>query len=209
MKLEEKSDDNATSEDVHQAIEVLTQEDRYRLRKAAIICLAGTEYQDPTELVHEAILRTMNAANGGKGRHWPKTVPFMAYMIQTIKGLANDSRESLPQRQTDYIEGMAVEGATAEEVLGRMGHCQSDVLIQAVECEESLHTRNRAQSDATLIDAGFEKDSEVMMIIMGLKDGLTPADIRELGEMSKTQYETARKRFRRGLEKLFPGRRAR
>ena len=209
MKLEEKSDGNATPEDVHQAIGGLSQTDLYRLRKAAIICLAGTEYQDPMELVHEAIVRTMNAANGCKGRHWPKTVPFMAYMIQTIKGLANDSRESLPQRQTDYIEGMAVEGATAEEVLGGMGHCQSDVLIQAVECEESSDTRNRAEADANLIDARFEKDSEVMIIIMGIKDGMTPADIRELGEMSKTQYETARKRFRRGLENLFPGRRSR
>ena len=209
MKLEDQSDDDATPEDVHQAIETLTQGDRYRLRKAAVICLAGTEYQDPMELVHEVILRTMNAANGGKGRHWPKNVPFMAYMIQTIKGLANDSRESLPQRKTDYMEVMAVEDATAEEALGRVGYCHSDALSQAVEWEDSLDRRNRAKTDAVLIDARFAGDSEVMMIIMGHKDGLTPADIRELGEMSKTQYDTARRRFRRGLENLFPGRRAR
>lgn len=208
MKLEDQSDDDATPEDVHQAIETLTQEDRYRLRKAAVICLAGTEYQDPMELVHEAILRTMNAANGSKGRHWPKNVPFMAYMIQTIKGLANDSRESLSQKKTDHIEVMAAEGSTTEEALSTVGYFHSDVLSQAVEWEDSLDRRNRAKTDAILIDARFADDSEVMMIIMGHKDGLTPAEIRELGEMSNTQYETARRRFRRGLENLFPGRRA-
>lgn len=209
MKPEGQSDDDATPEDVHQAIETLTQEDRYRLRKAAAICLAGTEYQDPMELVHEAILRTMNAANGSKGRHWPKNVPFMAYMIQTIKGLVSDSRESLPQKRTDYMEVMAAEGATTEEALGRVGYCHSDVLSQAVEWEESLDRHNRAKTDAILIDARFADDSEVMLIIMGHKDGLTSAEIRELGEMSTTQYETARRRFRRGLENLFPGRRSR
>ncbi|WP_157040563.1 hypothetical protein [Polaromonas naphthalenivorans] len=208
MKLDDQPDNNATPEDVHQAIEALSNEDRYRLRKASMICLAGTEYQDPMELVHEAMVRTMSAANGGKGRHWPKDVPFMAYMIQTLKGLADDSRQSAAQKKTDHLEVMAAEGATVEEALGRFGYCHSDVLSQAVEWEESENRQDRAKTDALLIDARFADDNEVTLIIMGHKDGLTPAEIRELGEMNQTQYETARRRLRRGLENLFPGRRA-
>lgn len=208
MKPDDPPADAATPEDVHQAIEALSKEDRYRLRKAAWICLPGTEYQQPAELIHEAIIRTMSASNGGNGRRWPKNVPFMAYMIQTIKGLADDSKESLPQKQTDHMEAMAIEGETSEDALGSSGHFNPDTPTQAIELEDVHRRQARAEADADLIDGRFVDDDEVMFIIMGHKDGMSAAAIREVSGMSQTQYETARKRLRRGLEKLFPGRRA-
>ena len=207
MKPDDPPGDTATPEDVRQAIEALSKEDRYRLRKAAVICLSGTEYQAPQEIINEAIVRTISAANGGKGRRWPKYVPFMAYLIQTIKGLANDSRESPIQTKTVNMEAMTTEGIKAEDVLDRLEHSHSDVVTQTIELEETQERRDRAKADADKIDAHFTVDSEVTWIIMGHKDGLSATEIRDLGEMTQTQYETARRRFRRGLEKLFPGRR--
>lgn len=208
MKPDDLPDNVATPEDVRQAIEALSNEDRYRLRKAAAICLAGTEYQDPLEIINEAIARTMSAANGDKGRHWPKGVVFMAYMIQTIKGLADDSRESSIQKKTEYMEAMATEGGSAEDALGRLELYNLDVVAQAVALEETQERQDRAKMDADIIDAHFSDDIEVTWIIMGHKDDQSPAAIREMAEMTDTQYNTARRRFRRGLEKLFPGRRA-
>ena len=83
----------------------------------------------------------------------------------------------------------------------------SDVVEQALEVEETAERRDRAKADADAIDAHFTGDDEITWVIMGLKDGQSATDIREMSGMSGTQYETARKRFRRGLEKLFPGRR--
>lgn len=58
-----------------------------------------------------------------------------------------------------------------------------------------------------MIDTFFANDDEVKWIIMGHKDGHSVSEICELANMTQTQYETARRRFRRGREKLFPGRR--
>lgn len=198
----------ATPEHVREAIEALSKEDRLRLRKAAAICMAGTEFHDPWEIVHEAVSRTMSAANGDKGRHWPLNVPFMGYMVQTIKGLADDSREALPQKNRQRLDATAAEGAPEEDVLGSLGKFHADCLSEAVEDEDSHDRQSRAKADATLIDDRFADDNEVTLIIMGHKDGLAPSEIRDLGDMTQTQYETARRRLRRGLEKLFPGRRS-
>jgi len=200
-------DDCASAADLRQAIEALTKEDAARLKKAASYCLFGTEYQNPTELLNEAVARAMNAAHGGKGRTWKKSVPFMAFMVMTIKGIANDSYESLPQTMTVHMEAMAAEGATAEDALGALGHANPGVVEQAIEIEETEERHERAKADADAIDALFANDDGVNWIIMGHKDGHTASEIRELSGMSITQYETARRRFRRGLEKLFPGRR--
>lgn len=207
LKPHDLPDNTATPDDVRQAIEALSKEETYRLRKAADILIGGTEYQASVEIINEAIVRTISAANGGNGRRWPKDVPFMAYMIQTIKGLANDSRESSAQTKTDHIEAMAVDGLSAEEVLGRLELCHPDIVTTVIEFEETQERQDRAKSAADKIDAHFSGDSEITWIIMGHKDGQSPAEIRELAEMTETQYNSARRRFRRGLEKLFPGRR--
>lgn len=208
MELDDTLDDDcATPDELRQAIEELTKEDAARLKKAATYCLFGTEYQNPMELLNEAVVRAMNAAHGSKGRTWKKSVPFMAFMVMTIKGIANDSHESLTQTMTVNIEGMAAEDATAEDALGALGHAHPCVVEQAIEIEESQERQERAKADADAIDAHFKNDDDINWIIMGHKDGQTASEIRELSEMSATQYETARRRFRRGLEKLFPGRR--
>lgn len=207
MELDGKPDNAATPEDVRQAIGALSKEELYRIRKAAEYCLWGTEFQDPAEIINEAILRTMNAACGEKGRHWPKNIPFIAYMIKTIQGLANDSQESSSQKRTDHMEAMATETTGAEDVLGRFGHHHIDVLTQALELEETSERQDRAKEIVSKIDAYFAGDSEVTWVIMGHKDELSVSEIRELSGMTQTQYETARKRFRRGLDKLFPEKR--
>ncbi len=199
-------DDCATPDDLRQAIEALTKEDATRLKKAATYCLFGTEYQNPMELLNEAFVRAMNAAYGGKGRTWKKSVPFMAFMVMTIKGIANDSHESPAQKMTVHMEAMASEGATTEDALGALGHANPCVVEQAIEIEENQERRERAKADADAIDTHFANDDGVNWIIMGHKDGQTASEIREISGMGTTQYETARRRFRRGLEKLFPGR---
>lgn len=195
-----------TIEEVRQAFESLTNDELYRLLKLARIFLVGTEYVDPQELLNETIVRTLRAANGEKGRHWPKSVPFMAFLVQTMQGLANDSLNSSYIKQTREMESLATEALTAEEALGAFGHTHPDVVALAIEVGEQVDKQDRARTDAARIDAYFSGDDEVGWLVMGHKDGLKAMEIRELSDMSQTQYETARRRFRRGLDKLFPGR---
>jgi hypothetical protein len=194
--------DYASGEDIRSAIEKLAKADMVRLYKAGKNYLFGTEYKDPSELLNEAIMRAMNAAHGGKGRSWKKSVPFIAFLIMTMKGIANDSYESLAQTKTDSMEAMATEQTSIEEALHERGHSHRGTEEIVVEIEEAEERQALAKQDSDAIDRFFKDDSEVNWIIMGYKDGQTASEIRELSEMSPTQYETAKKRFRRGLEKI-------
>lgn len=200
----------ATSSDVRMAIEALSVADRARLKQAASYCIWGTEYQDPQELINEAVRRTMDGAMGNDGRRWPKSVSFMAFMVMTIKGIANGSFESLAQRNTVHVEDLATETASAEEVLATTyDHAMESHESRIVEAEQAKERQTHAQEDVKTINAFFNNDSDISWIMMGYTDEYSPAEIRDLSGMTETQYDTAKRRFRRGLDKLFPARRKR
>lgn len=208
MEPEDQPDDDfASSDDIRQAIESLSPEDLARIRKAAKYSLFGTEYQDPQELVNEAVARSMEGANGAKGRHWPKSVPFVAFMFKTIQSIANGSRESPTQENTVHLAAIAAENASADDALASLGHSNVCVVSQAIDIEETQDRIAKATADAGLIDAHFGSDEEVSWIIMGFKDDMKASEIRDISGMTTKQYETAHRRFRRGLDKLYPGRR--
>ena len=192
----------ATTEEIQCAIESLSKLDTARLKKAAYICLGGTEYQDAFELINESVSRAIAGT-----RPWPKAVPFMAFMIMTIKGIASDSRESNQQTKTDHLEVIAGEDANAETALDILGYSTPSITEQVIEFELSEEHLAKAQSYSDAVDEHFARDDEVNWIIMGIKDDQSAKNIRELSGMSNTQYDTARKRFRRGLEKIFSIRR--
>jgi uncharacterized protein YecA (UPF0149 family) len=196
------AEDRATTDQIRNAIEQMTKEETYRLKMAATHCLYGTEYKDPQELINEAVRRAMNAALGEKGRNWKTNIPFVAFMIMTVRGLANDSLESLQQTKTDYIETMATELVSAEDALGAAGHCHPNVEEMAVEIDEADERQAIAKADVDVIERYFAGDSEISYIIMGIKDDYSSKDIKDVSGMSDTQYDTAKRRYRRGLEKL-------
>lgn len=194
----------ASVDDIRQAIEALSSADSARLRQAGKLCLAGSEYADPDELLNEALVRALRAAQGQKGRRWSKEVAFMAFLIMTMSGLADDSRKSVYERKRK--KSKPIDGVGIAEKMAGQGHCHADVVTLAVEAGENDEAAERASQDMERIDAFFAGDSEIQWLLMGHKDGLPAADIRQLSGMNLVTYASARRRFRRGLEKLFPGR---
>lgn len=195
----------ATIEDVGQAVEDLNESDLYRLRRFATYCMVGTDYSDPMDLIQEALVRTVAATAGEKGRNWPLDVPFVVYLKNTIRSLANGSRESASQQKTAHLEDMVHEGETIEDVLGYHKHRHGDALTQAVALEESVERHGQAKACADRIEAYFLDDPQVGWIIEGAKEGWSAKEIMDVAGMNPTQYSTARRRFRRGIDQLFPG----
>ncbi len=113
-----------TIDDVRQALEALTNDELYRLHKAARSFVGGTEYDSSDDLLNEAVVRTLRAANGEKGRHWPKDVEFVAFLMQTMRGLANDSYNSAYVENTVGLGSLAPEDGTEEDGLGAKGQAQ-------------------------------------------------------------------------------------
>jgi hypothetical protein len=204
----EQDDDLATPDELRQAIEHLSSEQLYKLNKAATYFLFGSEYQGPGELLNEAIMRAMSAAVGEKGRGWRKSVNFMAFLMMCMRGIANDSAESFQQTRIKRIEELATDAKSGEEVLAAKGHRHLGHEDAIIQLEEIRERAAKAKADAEIVENHFANDSQVTWLIMGFKDGLGPHEVREMSEMTQTEYDTAKRRFRRGLDKLFPGRRA-
>ena len=198
---------HATKEEICTAYAKLTDVELVRLEKAAKYSLWGTEYTDPLELVGEAIARLLEGADGEGGRHWPIDVEFMACMVRTIQSIADASQNSNEQKKTARLAAMAGADGEVEDVLFAHDHFQSDVVRQAIDAEEESERQAAAKADADLIDQHFKTDEQITWIIMGVKEDMKPAEIQELSGMSSTEYDSARRRFRRNLDKLMPGRR--
>ena len=197
----------ATAEEIGEAIESLTEAELGRIHRAAQYALFGTEYTDPDELLGEAVQRTLDGVGVPSGRHWPKDVHFVAYIIRTMQSIADGSSNSVVQTSTASLEAMAGGEGNAELALAQEGFSSPDVVEQALEVEEAAERQSRAAADAALIEAHFANDDQIQFLIMGDKDDMKAADIRAISGMNQTEYDSARRRFRRGLNTLMPGRR--
>lgn len=192
----------ATTDDIRIAIETLSDEDAVVLKRAARLCLPGTEFQDPKEILNEAVVRALNGS-----RQWPMNrTPFVAFMIMTMRSIASGSRDAPAQARTGHLESIAAKGTGASGALDFLGYSTASVEQEAIEADEDEEAKARAKADANKIDAYFESDQDVAWLILCLQEGQSPSKARELAGLTTTQYETTRRRLRRGLEKLFPGR---
>lgn len=197
----------ATAEEIGEAVDGLTEAELGRIHRAAQYALFGTEYTNPLELLGEAVQRTLEGVGVKEGRHWPKDVHFVAYIIRTMQSIADGSSDSIVQSRTAHLETMAGRDGDSDLALAREGFSSPDVVEQALEVEETTERQARAAADAALIEAHFADDDEIQFLIMGDKDGMKPDEIRAVSGMDQTAYNTARRRFRRGLNTLMPGRR--
>lgn len=197
----------ATHDEVALAIERLSDADLLRLEKAASILLGGTEFSNPRELLNEALARALQGGLGPNGRHWPQGVPFQVFVKNAMKSIANTSRHSQHQTEeilaADLVDPTSVEG-DAIEVFAKG---TPSVEAQALALEACQVKEEQNAADLAALEKHFNHDEQVDWIMMGIQDGIPSREIQELSGMTPTQYETAHKRFRRGLEKLFSGRR--
>jgi hypothetical protein len=209
------SERHASVEELSRALAILTTAERLRLFARARLLVWGTEYTDPQELFNEAVKRALVAANGSKqdgerGRPWPiDRVPLPAFLSGCMDSIANSSRESLSQTQTDRFEALVGEGREVDTVIYRAGGWSTDVVEQAIEVEDAVDRQQRAQADAHVIETHFKDDQDVLAIIEGEKAEMTVAEVLALFDLDQKTYDTARRRLRRQVDKLMPGRRQR
>lgn len=209
------SERHASVEELSRALTALTSAEQLRLFARARLLVWGTEYTDPQELFNEAVKRALVAASGSKregerGRPWPvDRVPLPAFLSGCMDSIANSSRESLSQTQTDRLEALAGEDREVDTVIYRAGGWSADVVEQAIEVEDAVDRQQRSQADAQIIETHFKDDQEVLAIIEGEKAEMTVAEVLALFDLDQKTYDTARRRLRRQVDKLMPGRRQR
>lgn len=204
---------HATPEEVAAAVAALRPDELLRLKRRAQLQILGTEYTDPMELLNEAVRRAMVATDPHKqdderGRPWPlDRVSLTAFLSKSIDGIADGARDLFDRTATDRLEALAGEVRDVCAVLHDAGHFNTDVVEQAVELEEMQARQAAAKADADAIERHFASDQEVLAVIEGEKEEIMAREVQAMFGFDERTYDSARRRLRRGVDRLMPGRR--
>jgi len=169
-------------------------------RAAQYFLLGGTSYQAPQELFNEAIQRTLDGR-----RNWPPSEPFGSYIWMVMRSIADADR----RMQANAIELLAndapsTEGAAADtDRIADFGWPESAV-DQVLEAADA---KRQVDEDLKVIEDHFKDDQVVMLVIMAIEDNIPPRELESDYGLTIKQYESARKKLRRFVERQFPGRR--
>ena len=132
------------------------------------------------DLVQEAIIRTCT----GK-RRWPTSVRFITYLLATVRSIASAAMKKLKDQRLTALDPSEDEigNELAARLIPDLGH----------------HARVVAETER--IEQLFADDERVLLLMEGLKDGMLGPALQVALKLSKTEYETAMKRLRRGARR--------
>jgi hypothetical protein len=191
---------HATVEEVRLAIDQLGRADRVRLLCVASIAMQGSPYGEPRELVVDAIVATLHAAAGDGARRWRFEVPFVTHLITTMRGIAIDARRSMRRQAGDAaLDGSPPHGSGSADPAERSYPSVEDHLIDRI-------GREHQEAIAEIVTRFFKGDAQVRWIIRGIMEKLPARRVQEMAGMTTVEYESARRRFHRGVDTLFPHR---
>jgi hypothetical protein len=201
----------ATPEELVAAISGLSVEAQLRLYRLGDLLAFGSEFADGKELLGEAVKRALIGTSGTqqrgeRGRPWPRDVDIAEFLAGCMKSIANGSRNSRAQQVTQTAEAVVEEDGEANAKLADLNVHTPGVDEELVGREEARARAEAAEADVALIEAHFANDQDVLAILEGEKDGMTAAELRDTLELTPTAYNSARRRLRRHLDQLMPGR---
>ncbi len=183
-----QSTDLATTPEVMAALSRLTDADLVRLKRIAQLRSAGLASIEWQDLVNEAVTRAL-----GGSRRWPRTVPFIAFLAQTMRSIANEEWRRFHQEKVTLESDLGTSYSEGELMT------LEDLAVNTVHPERVALARKMLEE----IELLFRDDPEVLALLNGLAEGLTPEETQTEGDMSQTQYASAQRRFRRMLERAF------
>ena len=169
---------NANRQEVEASLAGLTDDELIKLKRIAQLRAHGLVSMDWNDLLQEAIARTLAGS-----RVWPKDVPLLAFLAQTMRSIANEAWLNFDR------SGERPSAADSEE---------SRLLELAA--SEIDPEREAAAADALRhVLSIFTDDPDAMAVLAGLADGLSPSEVQQMGQLTPLRYAAAQKRIRRRL----------
>ena len=179
--------EHLASEEVLDALDSLSIDEKVRLRLIERRHLAGTDFAEG-ELYCEAVCRAVVGT-----RLCPRGTVFVAFLAQTMRSIASHRRKRL--RREDSLTKSDGSGSVRER----------EVLSDDLDPEELLIEQETDAVDTiAAIHACFEDDEEAQMVLLGWADGKKGKDLRELVGVDQPALDYIIKRVRRLRTKRYP-----
>jgi DNA-directed RNA polymerase specialized sigma24 family protein len=172
-------------EEVFQQLELLSSDDKIRLRLIERRRRAGTDFRQG-ELYHEAVCRALI----GK-RRCPVGVPLIAFVAQTMRSLSSHRRAQL-KRARLFAKNSQSGDVSGQHLLTNQ-HNPEAALIE--------------QEDTDVVAAVYEcldGDDEAQLVIMALTEGKKGKELRDELGMDQGTYDYTMRRIKKAVKKKFP-----
>lgn len=164
------------------ALKLVTEMDLLRLKAVARLYARGLPAEVGwTDLLQEAFARVLDGS-----RNCPDGLPMVVFLAGVMRSI-----------RTEYCRRAHRLGAQLPQMLAELdlGGPASEASDPTPDPERSLI----AMQQLAEIDRLFAADARALQIIEGLFEGWSPEQIRARYDMSKTEYDSTRKRMRRAL----------
>jgi DNA-directed RNA polymerase specialized sigma24 family protein len=172
-------------DEVLAALDTISPDDRLKLHAIEGVLLRGTRFA-PRGLLQEAVCRAIMG-----DRHCPKRVPFMAFLVMSMKSIASHDREQ--RWKTLQLVPRHGDASVAPS------DCPADQLSP----EEHMIEQQAADTVKQIHDL-FPEDTEAQLVIMGWADGLRGRELREATGLDQAALDYAGKRIRAQMRKQYP-----
>jgi len=169
------------TDEIGPAFDGLSRDDKLKLYAIEATLLRGTGL-GKGDLLREAVYRALEG-----NRKCPRDVPFMAFLVMTMKSIASHARRK---------SSRTVVAADPPEL----------------SCSGETHSASAPSPEDEVIAASviqgiyghFEDDEEAVLVLMGWADGLRGKDLREATGLDQGKLDYAIKRIRTRMRKLYP-----
>jgi len=164
------------------ALRLVSDMDLLRLKAIARIHARGLPPDVSwSDLLQEALARVLNGS-----RQVPNDIPLEVFLSGVMRSIRAEHWRRV-RRDAQHRR--------ASEDLQESASSEAELLDPAPDPERALLAQQELEAIATL----FADDPIALQIIVGLGDGLSADEIRAACGLTKTEYDSARKRMRRAL----------
>ncbi len=182
--------DVANREECATALRQLSDGELRQLEQVARLRVIGLHAVARDDLLHEAFARLLDGS-----RRWPRDVPLVVFLRETMRSIASDHWRRLN-------EPLVI----PEADLGRQvetGEGTSDI---ATDTLTSPERQVSAAETLARIKEAFKGDEDALKVMAGMVIGKTPREIQGETNMNETRYASTQRRIRRRLAQEFPNR---
>jgi hypothetical protein len=190
----------ATTAEVMAAIESLSAEQYYRLKRFSQFRIRGLGRaamgNTYTSLLDEAVASTLQGAEGGtKGRKWARNrVPFVNHLFGAIRSISSHWKEAYERRGT---EAERPDSETTREVeAGNLVRPRKQAVDPAADPFRSYAARELLGA----LDEHFAEDQDALLVIEGRKEELTVSEMVAGLGLTEKKVKAAIQRIRYFME---------
>lgn len=173
----------ASTEDILNAYQHLSNAELLAVRAAGRRYLDGTRFSEPLDLAHEALTLALDGR-----RNWPTHIDFAVFMAMTMRSVADADRK---RHGTSLTSRISVEDLLemAPDQAGSHPSVEDEILANE-RCAI-------AKMAADIARAGLAGDAEALAVLDGMSCGMAPCEIREAHGFSAKAFDAAKHRAMR------------